>query len=64
MTIDEYKKQLELMTDKVVNFSKYKTKVGRGPICFGKSEFVEETPSQLLNHKKRLRKKTNGINTY
>ena len=59
MTIEEFREELELMREKVVNFKRYEVKVGRGVQRYGITEKVEPVPSMLGYHKKRLRRLNN-----
>ena len=59
MTIEEFREELELMREKVVNFKRYEIKVGRGVQRHGITEKVEPVPSMLSYHKNRLRRLNN-----
>ena len=61
MTLDEFREELALMREKVVNFKRYEVKVGRGVQRHGISEKKEPVPSMLGYHKKRLRRLGNEI---
>ena len=61
MTIEDFKEELRLLNEKVVNFKRYEVKVGRGVQRHGISEKKEPVPSMLGYHKKRLRRLGNEI---
>jgi len=56
MTVEEFKEELRLLNDRVINFKKYEIKVGRGVQRHGITEKKEPVPSMLGYHKKRLRR--------
>lgn len=56
MTKEEFKKELELLNEKVINFKDHEHKQGKVPTAFGKIERQPKTiPSKKLEHKRRLR---------
>lgn len=56
MTIEEFREELAVMREKVVNFKRYEIKVGRQVQRYDITEKVEPVPSMLSYHKKRLRR--------
>ena len=56
MTIDEFKEELRLLRDRVINFRDYEIRVGRQIQRYGVKQKVEPVPSMLSYHKKRLRR--------
>lgn len=56
MTIDEFKEELRLLSDRVINFRDYEIRVGRQIERYGVKQKVEPVPSMLGYHKKRLRR--------
>lgn len=56
MTKEEFKKKLELLNEKVINFKEHQHKQGKVPTAFGKIERQPKAiPSKKLEHKRRLR---------
>ena len=56
MTIHQFKKELELLNEKVINFKKYEHIQGHSPQAFGKTPRQRKViPSKLTEHKMRLR---------
>ena len=56
MTVEEFKEELRLLNDRVINFKDYEIKVGRGIQRYGVKQKVEPVPSMLGYHTKRLRR--------
>ena len=56
MTKEKFKKELEQLNQKVINFKDHEHKQGKVPTAFGKIERQPKTiPSKKLEHKRRLR---------